>query len=67
MGDPIAVYEALQRDPVIKAKLYGDAKNIGHGDMSPLKLAMDHHTGASGYSGPGSIQHHPQLGLCSQF
>ena len=67
MADPIAVYEALQRDSVIKAKLYGDAKNIGHGDMSRLLLAMDHHTGASGNSSPGSIQNHPSLGLCSQL
>lgn len=59
MADPIAVYEALQRDPIIKAKLYGNAKNIGHGDMARLLLAMDHHTGASGNSSPGSIQNHP--------
>ncbi|AMS02942.1 lysin A [Gordonia phage MagicMan] len=68
MADPIAVYERLIKDPVIKARLYGDAKNIGHGDMwSPLWGLMNHHTGASGNSGPGSIQNHPSLGLCSQF
>lgn len=68
MADPIAVYDRLINDPIIKARLYGDAKNIGHGDMvSPLWGNMNHHTGASGNSGPGSIQSHPTLGLCSQF
>lgn len=68
MGDPIAAYEALIKHPKTKARIYGDAKNIGHGDMwTPYRGNTDHHTGASGNSSPGSIQSHPQLGLCSQF
>ena len=68
MADPIAVYEALVKDPIIKATLLDGAKNRGHGDMvSPLWGNMDHHTGASGNSSPWSIAQHPELGLCSQF
>ncbi|AWN04135.1 endolysin [Gordonia phage Petra] len=68
MADPIAVYERLQKDPVIKATLLDGARTRGHGDMiSPLWGNMDHHTGASGNSSPWSIANHPSLGLCSQF
>ncbi|QHB37864.1 lysin A [Gordonia phage Opie] len=68
MADPIAVYERLMKDPVIKAKLLDGAKTRGHGDMiSPLWGLMNHHTGASGNSSPWSIANHPSLGLCSQI
>lgn len=68
MADPIAVYEALIKDSVIKAAVLDGARNRGHGDMiSPLWGNMDHHTGASGNSSPWSIAQHPSLGLCSQF
>lgn len=67
MADPIAGYEALIKHPKTQARLFGNAKNIGHGDMRAYRGNTDHHTGASGNSGPGSIQSHPSLGLCSQF
>lgn len=68
MADPIAVYDRLRTDPVIKATLLDGAQDRGHGDMwSPLWGLMNHHTGASGNSSPWSIAQHPDLGLCSQI
>lgn len=68
MADPIAVYDRLRNDPVIKASVLDGAQNRGHGDMiSPLWGLMNHHTGASGNSSPWSIANHPSLGLCSQL
>lgn len=68
MADPIAVYDRLRKDPVIKAKLLDGASGRGHGDMiTPLWGLMNHHTGASGNSSPWSIANHPSLGLCSQL
>lgn len=67
MADPIAVYERLKRDPVIKASVLDGAENRGHGDMQTLRGLMNHHTGASGNSSPWSIAQHPSLGLCSQL
>lgn len=68
MADPIAVYDRLRNDPVIKATLLDGAQDRGHGDMwSPLWGLMNHHTGASGNSSPWTIAQHPDLGLCSQI
>ena len=68
MADPVAVYDRLLNDPVIRATLLDGARDRGHGDMiTPLWGLMNHHTGASGWSSPWSIAQHPSLGLCSQF
>lgn len=68
MADPVAVYERLRKDPIIKAVDLDGASDRGHGDMiSPLWGLMNHHTGASGWSSPWSIANHPSLGLCSQL
>lgn len=68
MADPVAVYDRLRRDPVIKAVDLDGASERGHGDMiTPLWGLMNHHTGASGNSSPWSIAESPSLGLCSQL
>lgn len=70
MADPIWLPEKLKQAG-LPVKIFkddvADAFNIGHGDMWDIEGHMEHHTGASGYSGPRSIARHPSLGLCSQL
>lgn len=63
-GDPVWLPEVL-RAFGCKVEEYGDWKNIGHGDFGAIKGVFVHHTGTN-KDIPGYIQHHPDLGLCSQ-
>lgn len=66
MPDPVWLPEVL-RAAKLNTDVFPGAMNRGHGDFGDIWGVMDHHTGASGTSGPGSIANHPSLGLASQL